>query len=354
MHLSIVIPCLNEAATLQECCRRALAAGKAAQKKGLRSFEVIVADNGSTDGSQEIVHQIRGVRLIEVNIRGYGAALHSGILAAKGEYVLYADADLSYDFGQLERFLPYILSGRYDLVLGSRWLGVIKPGAMPWPNRYLGTPVLTLLIRWLYDLGLTDCNSGMRLVRRQFYSQLHMRNAGMEWASEILIKTALYRGRYTEVPITLWPDRRRRPPHLVPWADGWRHLKAIILLQPNVLFIPSVGLLWAAGFVYPSYHLLSLWMSLVGFGLGLATLAAKLLHYAIDDNPSFLVTIIMRLPLAPLLGAGGLVLAVTSILEKLGDFLLLGLWAAWLLAALWVFLVETIKTNMIHRLPDTL
>lgn len=239
--ISIVIPCLNEAETI----RQAVAQATRSVRCFTNTFEVIVADNGSTDGTLKLLRtleQKQKVRIVRVPIRGYGAALHYGILRAKHPYVCYADADLSYHFGELKRFVP-ALRKNYDLILGSRISGLIEPGAMPWLHQYVGTPILSFLIRWWYGLPTSDSNSGMRVVRTSFYKKLRMRYSGMEWASELLIRTALANGAYHEVPIRFLPDKRRRLPHLKRWSDGWRHLKVIIFMRPAVLLVASAILL---------------------------------------------------------------------------------------------------------------
>ncbi|MBI4424043.1 MAG: glycosyltransferase family 2 protein [Elusimicrobia bacterium] len=278
--ISVVIPCLNEAGTLAEVIREA---EEGIASTGLRG-EVVVADNGSADGSQKLA-EASGARVVNVPIRGYGAALHFGILGARGRWVLFGDADLSYDFRLLPRFLAHIQetdpAKSMDLVLGSRLRGTIEPGAMPFLNRHLGTPVLNLAIRVFTGLSTSDCNSGMRLVRTEFYRQLPMRAPGMEWASELLIKTQILGGRYAEVPITLRPDKRGRPPHMRRWRDGWRHLKSIVLLNPDPLIVlPSLALLGLA-FVQlwreqPVHVLLS--TTLGGAGMALAMLVKLVLH----------------------------------------------------------------------------
>jgi glycosyltransferase involved in cell wall biosynthesis len=238
-QISVVIPCLNEAKTIASVIAEALEGIRLAGLVG----EVVVADNGSTDGSQEI-SIASGARVVPVPIRGYGAALHYGIMAARGEWVIFGDADMSYDFRLLPRFVQKIPSSPADgpdLILGSRLMGDILPGAMPFLNRYLGTPALNMAIFLFFGLRTSDCNSGMRMFRRSFYERLPMRAPGMEWASEFLIKSKIFGAKYQEVPIVLRPDQRGRAPHLRRWRDGWRHLKTIVLLSPNrLIFLPSL------------------------------------------------------------------------------------------------------------------
>jgi len=350
MLLSIVIPCLNETKTIERAVKTAYKAG---QKYCPQDFEVIVADNGSVDGSQLKVLNQRLARLIRVPFKGYGAALHWGIMKSKGHYVLYADADLSYNFLQLKMFVPYLK--KYDLVLGSRFAGTIKPGAMPWLHRYLGTPVLTALIYLVYGLRSTDCNSGMRLVKKSFYKTLHMHNSGMEWASELLIKTALNQGFYAEVPITLYKDKRQRASHLLSWIDGWRHLKAIVLLKPNSLLMVVAGMLILAVLTAGVAFALSFFLVLITFGLILSILAAKLIQLTLDHTHSVSVTVLNKLPIVPItvaLNVFAIFLAIftPTHFEQLA---LIGL-AGVIIIDVWVFHIETIRTHLLNRLPSYL
>ena len=240
LGVSVVIPCLNEAETLGRAISEALAGIK---QTGL-SGEVIVSDNGSTDGSQKIAAGL-GARVILVEPRGYGAALHHGILEARYEIVVFADADLSYPFRDLPTLINPILCHQADLVLGTRLEGQIDPGSMPFLNRHLGTPVLSFLIRQLYGLPTSDCNSGMRALRRNHYPELQLICPGMEYATEMLIGAAQAKLRYTEVPIHFRKDARSRAPHLRRWRDGWRHLRFILANGPeSVTVIPPLFLGW--------------------------------------------------------------------------------------------------------------
>ncbi len=347
--LSIVIPCLDEADTIA-------ATLKDAQINARRYFpgrhEVIVADNGSTDGTLEILKKVRFKNVIQVPVRGYGAALHWGILNSRGEYVLYADADGSYPWSNLKKFVG-LIDQQPDLVLGSRLKGQIGAGAMPWLHRYLGTPVLTGIIRLLYRLPTTDCNSGMRLVKRSFYKSLNMRNSGMEWASELLLKTAVKQGKYLEVPIRFVKDKRTHRPHLATWSDGWRHLKVIILLKASSLFIFFVFFLFLATIVYPFSFSLTSFSLLLAVVTFLSYLALRFLEFGIEKKHNSISLILNSSMLVPWVAMttiviGGLVVLIPD--SRLGTKLLLVSLNA--LLFIWVFLIETIKTHLVNRLPD--
>ena len=231
IELSVVLPCLNEAATLAACVKtiyRALDDNRI-------SGEVVVADNGSTDDSVAIASQL-GARVIHVPEKGYGSAVMGGVEAARGAYVLMGDADESYDFSEIPRFLEKLREG-YDLVMGNRFRGGIKPGAMPPLHRYLGNPVLTLIGRLFFGSPSGDFHCGIRAFRRDIVSRLNLRTTGMEFASEMVVKATLHTLRIAEVPATLSPDGRHRPPHLRSWRDGWRHLRFMLLFSPRWLFL---------------------------------------------------------------------------------------------------------------------
>jgi glycosyltransferase involved in cell wall biosynthesis len=229
--VTIVMPCLNEAETLGICVRKALGAIRDAGVSG----EVIVADNGSTDGSVEIA-VAEGACVINVPVRGYGAALLAGFEGARGKYVLMADADDSYDFSHLPRFLLALESGS-DLVMGNRFRGEIKPGAMPFLHRYLGNPVLSYLGRLFFGIPVGDFHCGIRAFRKDALLELKLRTTGMEFASEMVVKSSLMGLKISEVPTTLSPDGRSRAPHLRTWRDGWRHLRFLLLYSPRWLFL---------------------------------------------------------------------------------------------------------------------
>ena len=236
--VSIVIPCLNEAGTLPEClgeARQALTV--LSQDHGLTG-EIVLADNGSTDGSQTLATGL-GARVVGIARRGYGNALIGGIESARGRYIIMGDADCSYDFREAVAMVVALRQG-FDLCMGSRLKGTILPGAMPWKNRYIGNPVLSGILNLLFRSGLSDAHCGLRAFTKDAFERMRLSATGMEFASEMAIKATLVGLRRTEVPITLRPDKRGRPPHLRPWRDGWRHLRYLFMLSPVWLFfVPS-------------------------------------------------------------------------------------------------------------------
>jgi glycosyltransferase involved in cell wall biosynthesis len=237
-YLTVVLPCLNEAETLATCIRKARAC---MEQLGIDG-EVLVADNGSTDGSPEIARR-EGARVVHVPVRGYGAALLAGIQAARSEFVLMADADDSYDLANLGPFVAQLEAGA-DLVMGNRFRGGIAPGAMPPLHRYLGNPVLSFLGRLFFGSPCGDFHCGIRAFRRSRILALDLRTTGMEFASEMVVKATLSGLRIAEVPTTLSPDGRSRPPHLRTWRDGWRHLRFLLLYSPRWLFLyPGLALM---------------------------------------------------------------------------------------------------------------
>src|SRR5579864_4256918 len=241
VDVSVVIPCLNEANSLSFCVQKAL---KSFQTAGLRG-EVIVADNGSTDGSIEIAEKL-GARVVRVEQRGYGAALRAGIAASGGQFIIMGDADDSYDFADVPRFVEMWRQG-YDVVMGNRFRGEIKRGAMPWHHKYVGNPGLSWLLNLFFHAGIGDSHCGMRGFSRAIYDQMDLRSTGMEFASEFVIKAAQLHAKITEIPITLWPDKRGRPPHLRSFRDGWRHLRFMLLYAPNWLFLLPGAMLMVVG-----------------------------------------------------------------------------------------------------------
>lgn len=235
MKLTILMPCLNEAETLEICIKKA---NDWLSRSGIDG-EVLIADNGSTDGSQKIA-QKNGARVVDVPVRGYGSALYYGCLAAQGEYIIMGDSDDSYDFSNLDVFVQKLDQG-CDLVMGNRFLGGIAPGAMPWKNRYIGNPVLTFVGRALFKCPAKDFHCGLRGFTKNAFLRMDLRTTGMEFASEMVIKANLFGMKIAEVPTTLSKDGRSRPPHLRPWRDGWRHLRFMLLFSPRWLFlIPGI------------------------------------------------------------------------------------------------------------------
>lgn len=234
MELTILMPCLNEAETLEKCIVKACGS---LERLGIDG-EVLVADNGSTDGSVEVAES-SGARVVHVKAKGYGSALRGGIDAAKGKYVLMGDADDSYDFSSIEPFVNMLRSGN-DLVMGCRLPrggGTVLPGAMPWKHRWIGNPVLSFIGRLFFNCPATDFHCGLRAFSKNAYKKMELQTTGMEFASEMVIKATLRGMKIAEVPITLHPDGRSRPPHLRSWRDGWRHLRFMLLFSPRWLFL---------------------------------------------------------------------------------------------------------------------
>ncbi|MGH6987929.1 MAG: glycosyltransferase family 2 protein [Caulobacteraceae bacterium] len=247
VDVSFVVPCLNETPSLPACVERireAIADLKA--RHGL-SCEIVVADNGSTDGSQALAENL-GARVVDVERRGYGAALIGGLSSAKGRFLVMGDADGSYDFREAAPMVEALMKGA-DLVMGSRFEGEVKKGAMPWKNRWIGNPLLTGVLNLLFRAHISDAHCGLRALSAGCFARLGLTGAGMEFASEMVIKAALKRERIVEVPVTLWPDLRNRPPHLRPWRDGWRHLRYLFMLSPTWLYALPACLFGAAGAV---------------------------------------------------------------------------------------------------------
>ena len=240
-ELTIVMPCLNEAETLASCIKKAQRWLRVTHVAG----EIIVADNGSSDGSQTVA-AVMGARVIHVPERGYGSALRGGILAARGKYVIMADADDSYNFSNLSPFLDKLREG-YELVMGNRFAGGIKSGAMPPLHKYLGNPVLTGLGRLFFRSPCGDFHCGLRGFSKAAVMKLDLRTSGMEFASEMVVKSTLHKLRIVEVPTTLSPDGRSRAPHLRSWRDGWRHLRFLLLYSPRWLFLYPGALLMLLG-----------------------------------------------------------------------------------------------------------
>jgi glycosyltransferase involved in cell wall biosynthesis len=284
VDVTIIMPCLNEVDCLPACMRNAHEAlGLMRRHLGLTG-EILVADNGSTDGSQSLAESL-GARVVAVTDRGYGAALAGGAKAAYGRFLVMGDADGSYDFRDAVGMVEKLIQGA-DLCMGSRFKGGIKPGAMPWKNRYIGNPILTGILNVLFRSGISDAHCGLRALTRPCFDHLGLAGHGMEFASEMVIKATLKGCKIAEVPATLSPDLRNRPPHLRPWRDGWRHLRYLLMLSPSWLFafpaallaVLSLSILGLAGFatLKGTYHTSSFgnyWVILAGGMLGVSHLA---------------------------------------------------------------------------------
>ena len=248
VDVSVVMPCLNESLTLGTCVQKAQSAMNQLRVRG----EVIVADNGSSDGSQELAEQL-GARVVAIKTRGYGSALRGGIAAARGKYVIMGDSDDSYDFTQVGDFLAKLDEG-YELVMGNRFLGEIRPGAMPFLHEFLGNPVLSWLGRLFFGCPVGDFQCGLRAFRKEAIDRLELQTTGMEFSTEMVVKATLFNLRIAEIPTVLSPDGRDRPPHLRTWRDGWRYLRFLLLYSPRWLFLYPGIVLFLLGM------LVSLWL----------------------------------------------------------------------------------------------
>jgi len=242
IELSIVMPCLNEERTVGNCVAQAKSFLKTSKIKG----EVIVADNGSSDRSIEIAKEA-GARIVNVSRKGYGSALMGGFEAAKGKYIIMADADESYDLVNLMPFVEKLRDG-YDLVMGNRFKGGIKKGAMPWHHKYIGNPILSFVGQLFFRTPAKDFHCGLRGFTKEAIGKMNLQTTGMEFASEIVVKASILGMKVTEVPTTLSPDGRDRPPHLRSFRDGWRHLRFLLIYSPRWLFlIPGIIFLSLGG-----------------------------------------------------------------------------------------------------------
>jgi Glycosyl transferase family 2 len=268
LELTVLMPCLNEAETVATCVTKALRWMEGAGVRG----EVLIADNGSTDGSQDLA-TAAGARVVPISERGYGAALRGGIAAARGRFVIMGDADDSYDFSALDPFIAELRDGA-DLVMGNRFKGGIEPGAMPPLHRYLGNPVLSFVGRVFFRLKVQDFHCGLRGFRRDRIVALGLRTSGMEFASEMVVKAGLADLDLREVPTTLRPDGRTRKPHLRTWHDGWRHLRFLLLFSPRWLFLVPGLVLFTVGMVASTALVIG------DVGIGSVTFSVSTLVYA--------------------------------------------------------------------------
>jgi glycosyltransferase involved in cell wall biosynthesis len=250
-EVSIVMPCLNEAETLAVCIQKA----NSFFEKNAINGEVIIADNGSTDGSQEIAQKY-GARVIPVAEKGYGNALKGGFQNASGKYIIMGDADDSYDFSNLSLFINKLREGN-DLVIGNRFKGGIQKNAMPFLHKYLGNPVLSFLGRLFFNSSIGDFHCGLRGFSKEAYAKMQLTTSGMEFASEMIVKSHLYNLKITEVPTILYKDGRSRKPHLRTWSDGWRHLRFLLMYSPKWLFLFPGMFMMALGFVLSAALIIS-------------------------------------------------------------------------------------------------
>lgn len=273
--VTIVMPCLNEVDSLPHCMANALdALSRLRTELGL-SGEVVIADNGSTDGSQALATEL-GARVVPIAARGYGAALIGGCTAAEGRYVLMGDCDGSYNFTEGVAMIAKLEDG-YDVCMGNRFKGGIEPGAMPWKNRHIGNPGLTGVLNLFFRSGIGDAHCGLRAIRKDAFLRLGLTGSGMEFASEMVIKAALLKLKMTEVPATLSKDLRDRAPHLRPLRDGWRHLRYLCMLSPTWIFgIPGAAALLLAAFVlgYAGVYATGLASGVPRFGVSWSVIAA--------------------------------------------------------------------------------
>lgn len=244
MELTILMPCLNESKTLKTCIDKAKLFLITHHIDG----EILIADNGSTDGSQDIAKSL-GARVVDIEEKGYGAALIGGCNAALGKYVIMGDSDDSYDFLNLMPFVEKLREG-YELVMGNRFKGGIEKGAMPPLHRYIGNPVLSFIGRVLYHSNIKDFHCGLRGYNRESILKLNLHTTGMEYASEMVVQATLHKLKICEVPTTLRKDGRDRPPHLRSWSDGWRHLTFLLMHSPNWLFLYPGLIFFAIGLVF--------------------------------------------------------------------------------------------------------
>ena len=275
--VTIVMPCLNEIQSLPHCMANALDALALLRTELGMSGEIVIADNGSTDGSQQLATEL-GARVVPIAKRGYGAALIGGCHAAAGRYIIMGDCDGSYNFVEGVAMVAKLDEG-FQLCMGNRFKGGIAPGAMPWKNRHIGNPGLTGLLNLFFRSGIRDAHCGLRAIRKDAFQRLGLSGSGMEFASEMVIKAALLKLSIAEVPATLSPDLRERAPHLRPWRDGWRHLRYLFMLSPTWVFgLPAMAALGAAGIIFAVgiLHLLGVLPAVDVFGTSWSIVAGFL------------------------------------------------------------------------------
>ncbi|MEQ1510702.1 MAG: glycosyltransferase family 2 protein [Sphingopyxis sp.] len=284
LDVSIVMPCLNETQSLAHCINNAREALNRIERDYGLAGEIIIADNGSTDGSQAMATML-GARVVAVTRKGYGAAIIGGFEGAYGRFLVMGDCDGSYDFTESVPMIGRLIDGA-DLCMGSRFKGGVSPGAMPWKNRYIGNPVLTGILNLFFRSNIDDAHCGLRALRRETFDALDLQGSGMEFASEMVIKASLRKMRIDEVPATLSPDLRDRAPHLRPWRDGWRHLRYLLMLSPTWVFgVPALiamalaavilgtGVLSATGVIGSAVAFGASWTIIGGFLLSLGHFA---------------------------------------------------------------------------------
>jgi glycosyltransferase involved in cell wall biosynthesis len=327
MELSIVIPCLNEKDTIGLVVQKAMTS---LQKLGLQG-EVLVSDNGSNDGSVQIANNL-GARVVPCSRKGYGNALKSGLSSAAGKYLIMGDADDSYNFAEIDDFIKYLQKDN-DIVIGTRLRGKIEKGAMPFLHRYLGTPVLTFIINMLFGTKISDCNCGMRGVRKDAFEKLNLESSGMEFASEMIIKAGILKLKIKEIPISFYRDKRNRSPHLNTWRDGWRHLKFILLYAPNLIFMWPAFIFYVLGSllmmlqingpfilgpIYMGLHVMILGLSLSVFGAYIFQMGAVIKLFS-RQSPFYRDDILMkwldRITVEKGLIFGGMIMAVGLALD---------------------------------------
>lgn len=262
MELTILMPCLNEERTIGICIKKA----QSWIKKRQLNAEILVADNGSSDNSIKIA-QNNNARVLNVKEKGYGAALYYGALNSKGKYIIMGDSDNSYDFSNLDFFYDKLLEN-YDFVIGNRFQGGIEKNAMPWKNKYLGNPILSFIGRFFFNTKIRDFHCGLRGCSKKAFKKMNLKSSGMEYATEMVIKSQILKLKTAEVPTKLYKDGRNRPPHLRPWQDGWRHLKFMLLYTPKwYFFIPWFFLFIVSILFYLIIFFDTLWIGNIGFDI---------------------------------------------------------------------------------------